>query len=164
MLSGVTLTQITAGYGHTCAVGSTGAAYCWGANGNGQLGNSSTTQSLVPVAVTTSGVLSGLSLTQISADEGGQYTCALASTGAAYCWGAASYGQLGNGGASSTPGVPVAVTTSGVLSGVTLTEIATGSGTTCALSSGGRRRTAGARTSTASSGTTRPRAAPSRWR
>ena len=137
VLSGVTLTQITAGYGHTCAVGSNGAAYCWGANGNGQLGNSITTQSLVPVAVSTSGVLSGLSLTQISADEGGQYTCALASTGAAYCWGAASYGQLGNGGANSTPGVPVAVTTSGVLSGVTLTEIATGSGTTCALSSGG---------------------------
>ena len=136
VLSGVTLTQLAAGYGHTCAVSSTGAAYCWGANGNGQLGNSSTTPSLVPVAVTTSGVLSGLSLTQVSADQGGQYTCALASTGAAYCWGAASYGQLGNG-ASSTPGVPVAVSTSGVLSGVSLTQIATGSGTTCAVSSGG---------------------------
>ena len=95
VLAGVILTQITAGFGHTCAVGSTGAAYCWGANGNGQLGNSSTTQSLVPVTVTTSGVLSGLTLTQISVDQNGQYTCALASTGAAYCWGAASYGQLG---------------------------------------------------------------------
>ena len=137
VLSGVSITQITAGYGHTCAVGSSGAAYCWGANGNGQLGNSITTQSLVPVAVSTSGVLSGVSLTQVSADQGGQYTCALASTGAAYCWGAASYGQLGNGGANSSPGVPVAVTMSGVLSGVTLTQIATGSGTTCALSSGG---------------------------
>ncbi len=119
VLSGVSIMQITAGYGHTCAAGSSGAAYCWGANGNGQLGNSITTQSLVPVAVSTSGVLSGVSLTQVSADQGGQYTCALASTGAAYCWGAASYGQLGNGGANSSPGVPVAVTTSGVLSGVT---------------------------------------------
>ena len=137
VLSGVTLTQITAGFGHACAVSSAGAAYCWGANGNGQLGNSITTQSLVPVAVSTSGVLSGLSLTQISADQNGQYTCALASTGAAYCWGAGSFGQLGNGGVSSTPGVPVAVVTSGALSGVTLTQIATGSGTTCALSSGG---------------------------
>lgn len=162
VLSGVTLTQLAAGYGHTCAVSSTGAAYCWGANGNGQLGNSSTTPSLVPVAVTTSGVLSGLSLTQVSADQGGQYTCALASTGAAYCWGAASYGQLGNG-ASSTPGVPVAVSTSGVLSGVSLTQIATGSGTTCAVSSSGP-ATAGVRTPTASSGTTRPPVAPSRWR
>ena len=90
----------------------------------------------MPVAVTTSGVLSGVTLTQISADQGGQYTCALSAAGAAYCWGAASFGQLGNGG-SSTPGVPVAVSTSGVLFGVTLAQIATGSGTTCALSAGG---------------------------
>ena len=136
VLSGATLTQITAGYAHTCAVSSAGAAYCWGANGNGQLGNSSTTLSLVPVAVTTSGVLSGVTLTQISSDQLGQYTCALSAAGRAYCWGAASFGQLGNGG-SSTPGVPVAVSTSGVLSGVTLAQIATGSGTTCALSAGG---------------------------
>ena len=136
VLSGVTLTQITGGFGHTCAVSSAGAAYCWGGNGNGQLGNSSTTSSLVPVAVTTSGVLSGVTLAQISADQGAQYTCALSAAGAAYCWGAASFGQLGNGG-SSTPGVPVAVSRSGVLFGVTLAQIATGSGTTCALSAGG---------------------------
>jgi alpha-tubulin suppressor-like RCC1 family protein len=137
VLSGKTLTQITAGFAHTCALDTSGAAYCWGANGNGQLGNSSTTQSLVPVAVTTSGVLSGKTLTQISGDENGMYTCALDSAGAAYCWGAASFGQLGNGGVSSTPGVPVAVVTSGVLSGKTLTQIATGSGSTCAVASTG---------------------------
>ncbi len=137
VLSGKILTQITAGFGHTCALDAAGLGYCWGANGNGQLGNSSTTQSLVPVAVTTSGVLSGKALTQISADENGMYTCALDSAGAAYCWGAASFGQLGNGGVSSTPGVPVAVVTSGVLSGKALTQIATGSGSTCAVASTG---------------------------
>ena len=137
VLAGKTLTQITAGNSHTCALDSSGTAYCWGANGNGQLGNSSTTQSLVPVAVTTSGVLSGKTLTQISADENGMYTCALDSAGAAYCWGAASFGQLGNGGVASTPGVPVAVVTSGVLSGKVLTQIATGSGSTCAVASTG---------------------------
>ncbi|HTZ30795.1 MAG TPA: fibronectin type III domain-containing protein [Streptosporangiaceae bacterium] len=137
VLAGQTLTQITAGYAHTCAVSSAGAAYCWGANGNGQLGNSSTTQSLVPVAVTASGVLSGKSLTQISADQEGMYTCALDSTGLGYCWGSNNYGQLGNGGAASTPGVPVAVVTSGVLSGRTLSQMATGSATTCAVGSTG---------------------------
>jgi alpha-tubulin suppressor-like RCC1 family protein len=137
VLSGKTLTQITAGFAHTCVLDSSGAAYCWGANGNGQLGNSSTTQSLVPVTVTTSGVLSGKTLTQISSDENGMYTCALDSSGAAYCWGAASFGQLGNGGVSSTPGVPVAVVTTGVLAGKTLTQIATGSGSTCAVASTG---------------------------
>jgi alpha-tubulin suppressor-like RCC1 family protein len=137
VLAGKTLTQIAGGPGHTCALDSAGAASCWGANGNGQLGNSSTTQSLVPVAVTTSGVLAGKTLTQISTDENGMFTCALDSGGAAYCWGAASFGQLGNGGVSSVPGVPVAVVTTGVLAGKTLTQIATGSGSACAVGSTG---------------------------
>ncbi len=137
VLAGKKLSQVTAGYAHTCALDSGGAAYCWGADGNGQLGNSSTTQSLVPVAVTTSGVLAGKTLTQLAADENGMYTCALDSAGAAYCWGAASFGQLGNGGVASLPGVPVAVVASGVLAGKALTQIATGSGSSCALSSTG---------------------------
>jgi alpha-tubulin suppressor-like RCC1 family protein len=136
VLSAKTLTQITAGSAHTCALDAAGAAYCWGANGNGQLGNSGTTQSLVPVAVTTSGVLSGKTLTQISADENGMYTCALDAAGAAYCWGAASFGQLGNGSVVNSS-VPVAVTTSGVLSGKTLTQVSLGTNFGCALDSSG---------------------------
>jgi hypothetical protein len=52
-----------------------------GAGALGELGNNSTpTQSLSPVAVYTGGVLSGLTLTQITA--GTQlYTCALSSAG-----------------------------------------------------------------------------------
>ena len=64
------------------------------------------TQSNVPVAVSTSGVLSGLTLTQITA--GFDTACALASTGAAYCWGDGVNGQLGNGLGTSTA-VPVLV-------------------------------------------------------
>ena len=41
-------------YYHTCAVAD-GQAYCWGYNANGQLGNNSTTDSSVPVAVNTTG-------------------------------------------------------------------------------------------------------------
>ena len=110
VLSGKTITQVTAGNSHTCALDTSGAAYCWGANGNGQLGINSTTRSPVPVAVTTTGVLSGKKLTQITGGYG--HTCALDSTGAAYCWGANGNGQLGN--SSTTQSlVPVAVTTSG---------------------------------------------------
>jgi alpha-tubulin suppressor-like RCC1 family protein len=112
VLSGVTLTQISGGQDQTCALGSTGVAYCWGGNGSGDLGINSTTQSLVPVAVTTSGVLSGKYLTQIS--MGGNFiSCALDSFGAAYCWGLNTLGQLGNPDtAANTTGyfpVPVAV-------------------------------------------------------
>ena len=59
-LSGVTVTQLTGGKDQECALGSTGAAYCWGGDTDGDLGNNSTTVSDVPVAVTTSGVLSGV--------------------------------------------------------------------------------------------------------
>jgi alpha-tubulin suppressor-like RCC1 family protein len=133
-LSGVTLSQISAGQYHACAVSSTGAAYCWGWNAWGQLGNNSTVNSTAPVAVTTSGVLSGITLTQVAA--GGLHSCALSSTGKAYCWGGSPHGELGNN-ATTSSSVPVAVTASGVLSGVTLTGITAGYEHTCALASGG---------------------------
>jgi alpha-tubulin suppressor-like RCC1 family protein len=134
VLSGATLTQISAGNGFTCALAGTGAAYCWGSNASGQLGNNSTVGSSVPVAVYTGGVLAGVRLTQIA--TGQNSACALASTGAAYCWGANGSGQLGNG-TSAQSSVPVAVSTSGVLAGVTLAQITVGAVYACALGSTG---------------------------
>ena len=134
VLAGKTLTQIAAGATHACALSSAGAAYCWGSDSNGQLGNNSTTQSPVPVAVTASGVLAGKTLTQIA---GGQvHTCAIDSAGAAYCWGSGTNGRLGNGGTAQSL-VPVMVTAAGVLAGKTLTEITAGTATTCAVDSAG---------------------------
>jgi alpha-tubulin suppressor-like RCC1 family protein len=37
---------------HACGVTTAGATYCWGSNLNGQLGNGTTSNSNVPVAVT----------------------------------------------------------------------------------------------------------------
>ncbi|MEI6223392.1 MAG: hypothetical protein WCS72_01485 [Deltaproteobacteria bacterium] len=75
-------------FGHTCAVGSSGLA-CWGANGSGQLGDGSTTQSSSPRAVT--GIASASALA-----AGERHTCA-ASGGVLRCWGANDRGQLGDG-------------------------------------------------------------------
>ncbi len=137
VLSGLTITQISGGSsGQVCVLSSTGLAFCWGGNTGGQLGNGTATSSNVPVAVSTTGVLSGKTLTQISTSGGSTTTCALSSIGAAYCWGTNSTGELGNSSTTSSS-VPVAVSTTGVLSGVTLTQISTGQSSTCALSSAG---------------------------
>ncbi len=133
VLSGKTVTAISAGNEHTCAVAD-GKAYCWGSNSFGQLGNGSTTKSLVPVAVNTSGVLSGKTVTAISA--GYSHTCAVAG-GKAYCWGWNLDGQLGKEVADDNfSRVPVAVDTSGVLSGKTVTAISAGWSRTCAVADG----------------------------
>ena len=133
-LAGQTLTQITTGTEHVCSVDAAGAAYCWGNNNLGQLGDGSTTDSDVPVAVDTSGTLAGQTLTQITA--GGSHTCALDSAGAAYCWGEGYYGELG-GGIGGFSALAVAVDTSGVLHGKALAQITAGEFHTCAISTAG---------------------------
>jgi len=134
VLAGKTLTQIAAGGGFTCALDSGGAAYCWGINTWGNLGDGDTTSSDVPVAVDTDGALAGKTLTQITV--GGEHACALDSGGAAYCWGLNSSGELGRGGTTDSS-VPVAVAVGGVLAGKTLSHITAGDESTCALDTAG---------------------------
>jgi len=134
VLSGKTILSISAGFDHTCAIASDNLAYCWGGGSEGQLGRNSTASSQVPVAVDTSGVLSGKTIKYIAAALLTYTTCAIASDDNAYCWGAGGNGQLGNN-SSSNSLVPVAVSTSGVLSGKTIKKIASGGGHTCAIAS-----------------------------
>ncbi len=123
---GLAFSSVSAGASHTCAVRTTtGAADCWGWNGSGQLGSGNTTASLVPVAVA-----GGLSFGSISA-AAGEFTCALTTGGAAYCWGLNDVGQLGSG--NNTPR-----TTPGAVSGgLTLTSIDAGFSHVSAVAQGG---------------------------
>ncbi|MBC7897841.1 MAG: RCC1 repeat-containing protein, partial [Cytophagaceae bacterium] len=82
---------LTAGGEHTCGRTSSGAGYCWGFNGTGQLGDGTGTHRLAPTMVS-----GGQAFTTLTA--GGEHTCGLTSAGAAYCWGVNNLGQLGLGG------------------------------------------------------------------
>lgn len=75
----------------TCAIGAGGAAYCWGANYNAQVGDGSQADRLTatPVANLSSGV------TEIVGGYG--HTCALTAPGAVKCWGSRLNGQVGDG-------------------------------------------------------------------
>ena len=72
--------SVSAGHSSSCGVTTDGAAYCWGSNSYGQLGNGSTTGSTTPTAV-----VGTLTFAVVSA--GVFNTCGLTTRGNAYCWG-----------------------------------------------------------------------------
>jgi alpha-tubulin suppressor-like RCC1 family protein len=84
------ITVSSGGY-HTCALRSTKALYCWGGNFLGQLGDGTTTQRIIPVAV------SGGFTDWVTVSAGGYHTCGLRGGGILSCWGKNLFGQLGDG-------------------------------------------------------------------
>lgn len=126
--------QITRGRYNTCA-SADGRAHCWGLNDYGQLGIGNNNNSSVPIAVSTSGALSGKTVTQVSGNY--WHNCALAD-GKAYCWGLNTSGQLGND-TTINSSSPVEVTSTGgtgALNGKVVTQVSAGRTHTCALASG----------------------------
>ena len=133
VLAGKTIKQISSGHYHTCALASDDKVYCWGNNDDGGLGNGSTSTSLVPVAVNTTGVLAGKTIKYLSAGPA-YHTCVIASDDKVYCWGKNKNGELGNGSIIDS-NVPVAVNMSGVLAGKTIKQMSVGSYNTCVIAS-----------------------------
>lgn len=112
--------SISAGGDHTCALDATGAAYCWGLNDRGQLGDGSAQDRATPTPVTGN-------VTFASIDAGEGHTCAVTASGAAYCWGANDRGQLGDG-TNTDRSAPVAVT-----GGLTFAAVSAGKDHTCGV-------------------------------
>jgi alpha-tubulin suppressor-like RCC1 family protein len=93
VVGGLQWRQLSGGGGQTCGVTTDDRAYCWGGNGNGELGDGTHVDRLQPTAVA-----GGLRFRQIEA--GYNHTCGVTTADRAFCWG---YGGAGNLGDGTTP-------------------------------------------------------------
>ncbi len=113
--------SVAAGAFHTCAVSGDGSVWCWGENGAGQLGDSTTDDRHEPTLVP--GLAGALAVT-----AGIAHSCAVLDDGSVWCWGSDNHGQLGNG-APGASLVPVQV-----VNLINVVAIDAGGEHTCALS------------------------------
>ena len=88
------IVSLGAGSQQTCAINVAGNVYCWGWNGQGEIGINSTTTTYTPTEVLGLGGpnLGGI----VNLAGGGQHECAVSGAGNVYCWGGNTNGQLGN--------------------------------------------------------------------
>jgi len=122
----LTFTAVSAGWSHTCGVTMSGAAYCWGSNSSGELGDGSTTAHASPAPVA-----GGLRFAEVVTGAGNEnYTCGVTTGGTAYCWGSNRYGGLGDG---TTVGH---TSPAPVVGGLSFASLSAGT-TTCGVTTGG---------------------------
>lgn len=129
-------TALSAGAAHTCGITAGGDAYCWGANGNGQLGAAGAGACVAawlpdgsPCATSPVRVETDVTFRAISA--GRNHTCAIASGGDAWCWGLGANGRLGHGTQVS------AATPAPVEGGLAFRRISAGGSHTCGVTTAG---------------------------
>ncbi|HXI34300.1 MAG TPA: Ig-like domain-containing protein [Gemmatimonadales bacterium] len=117
--------ELAVGNLHSCGVTTAHEIYCWGDDSRGELGSGKSTT--YGFTATPTLVAGGLSWDHVSVSGGFSFSCGLTTTGAAYCWGANEYAQLGDN-STSDDSVPTAV-----VGGTTFTSIAVGWTQTCAI-------------------------------
>jgi alpha-tubulin suppressor-like RCC1 family protein len=127
----VRLPSVTASLYHSCTTQPAGAAYCWGYNLYGRLGDGTTTTAGTAQPVT--GISDAVLISSQGSDDLA-FTCALHASGAVSCWGSRREGQLGDGvGIFGVQGTPSQV--SGVTDAV---FVSAGNAHACAVRQGGQ--------------------------
>ena len=112
---------------HSCALDTSGQAWCWGFGVGGQLGDGRAVDSRTPVAIA-----GGHRFVQIDAGRWSLLSCALDDAGAAWCWGPGDSGGLGDG---TTNGAKVPVR---VLAAQPFVAVGAGDGHACGLDAAGQ--------------------------
>jgi alpha-tubulin suppressor-like RCC1 family protein len=118
--SAATTPAVTSGGGHSCALLADQSVWCWGRNTTGQLGDGTSTDSMIPVRV------SSLP-SAIAVAAGHDHTCAIDVSHEVWCWGSNAFGELGDGTTSVQEDFPV------LAQGVLAVQVSAGDGFTCAV-------------------------------
>jgi alpha-tubulin suppressor-like RCC1 family protein len=118
---------VAAGIYHTCAVLLDQSVWCWGKNGNGELGDGTNITRTKPVSILPPG-----SATKVVAggDETSPFTCALMTSNEVRCWGGNAHGQLGLN-STQDKNTPQLVALQAVI------DVEVGGGHTCAIKNPG---------------------------
>jgi alpha-tubulin suppressor-like RCC1 family protein len=129
--------EVAAGGGHSCARLTNGQARCWGANGQGQIGNNDQPTDAATARTVVSPTGTGALSRVAEIDAGDDHTCARATSGLVRCWGEGGAGRLGHNGTADQE-VPVTVVgiASGTLTGVT--QVGLGADSSCARLNNGK--------------------------
>jgi len=128
----IVFASASAGDRHSCGLDEGGVAYCWGFNGDGQLGHGQAAQGSGPVFANPQPTAVTGNLTFASTDGGGFHTCGTTLSANPYCWGKNVDGRLGDGG-NTAADAPVAVSGVNVYS-----AMSAGATHSCAFTPGGR--------------------------
>jgi alpha-tubulin suppressor-like RCC1 family protein len=120
--------SLAVGSQHSIALSQDGLVFSWGNNANGQLGDGTQNEKLIPFSVSS---LANQIITAISA--GNKFNLALVSNGTVLAWGSNSVGQLGDD-TQTDRLVPTLVNMTGVLNNKTIIAIAAGDSHSIALS------------------------------
>jgi uncharacterized repeat protein (TIGR02543 family) len=132
---GETIQSMSLGDGFTLALTTLGRLFSWGFNGSGQLGDSTTTSSIVPKVVLFTDLQDSETIQYISA--GSSHSLAITNIGNVYAWGSNLAGKLGDG-TTVQKLVPTLIDFFELNNGESIISVSAGSSHTLALSTSGR--------------------------
>jgi alpha-tubulin suppressor-like RCC1 family protein len=130
--TGRTVTAVSTGVYHTCAILDDGSVWCWGYNDKGQLGVGNMSSGTWAYSPSQTLLPTGRTATAIASGE--NHNCAVLDDNSMVCWGEGEHYRLGNTNSQTDRSSPTYVTGSdGSVSALQFSSVAAGKRHTCSI-------------------------------